>query len=78
MRANGSRLPKAPTRKTKPAARLDPEENHGVEDNLLRMTDDPMADIPPPAERFRARVPWGILLMLALVPLGAVIYLIAG
>ena len=39
------------------------------------MADDPMADVPEPQSRYRYQVPWGIVLLLALVPLAALIAL---
>lgn len=37
---------------------------------------DPMGDVPEPGTRFERRVPWGILFLLALIPLGALVALL--
>ena len=38
--------------------------------------DDPMGDVPEPGTRFEARVPWGILFLLALIPIVALVVLL--
>ena len=43
---------------------------------ILRMPDDLMDDLPEPPRRFVYRVPWGIVFLLALIPVGALILLV--
>ncbi len=43
---------------------------------ILRMPDDLMDDLPEPPRRFVYRVPWGIVFLLALIPVGALILLL--
>jgi hypothetical protein len=38
--------------------------------------DDPLDDVPEPETRFAYRVPWGILFVLALIPIAALIALL--
>ncbi|MHC4469464.1 MAG: hypothetical protein ACYTDY_02965 [Planctomycetota bacterium] len=40
------------------------------------MSDDDMGGVPPPRSRFGWKVPWGIVFLLALVPLGALLALL--
>ena len=40
------------------------------------MHDDPMAGVPEPRSRFRWQVPWGIIVTLALIPIGAILALL--
>ena len=40
------------------------------------MPDDPMGGVPQPESRFRWKVPWGIIVTLALIPIGALLALL--